>query len=185
MSSIEFFGDFDAIAPAGVTQSLLELIQAPLRSDRSSSFDGSGRAQPKAVRVAPPREKPRVRKQPLRSSTRSQARRYDIPSARPPRQIEPVSRIASRRRTFPGPQSTVSTKINTKRQSIRTHSAPRQGGSDCHARSRRRYPLSSSGSSGVVIFDISTSAEKRLRSADEGTLHPSLYLIGYSECRTV
>jgi len=67
---------------------------------------------PKSVRDAPPPWTPPgcaattgSRKQRFMSSTRSQARRYDMPSVRPACEIEPWSRIASSNSTLPGPSA--------------------------------------------------------------------------------
>src|SRR6185312_8003685 len=65
---------------------------------------------PSAVSAAPPPRAPPVcaattgsRKQRLRLSTSSQARRYDIAISRPAAEIEPLASISSRSRILPGP----------------------------------------------------------------------------------
>src|SRR5215469_7579925 len=76
---------------------------------------------PNGVNAAPPPRDPPFwaattgsRKQLFISSTRSQARRYDMPNAMPAWVIDPVSRIASSNRIFPGPIARPSPKSTRK-----------------------------------------------------------------------
>ena len=71
---------------------------------------GTGLARLRRMTTAPPPRWPPIsaatagaRSMWLTSSTRSHARRYDIPSERAAAEIEPVARIASSSAILPGP----------------------------------------------------------------------------------